>query len=306
MTWGRIDEGWRSHRKILGAGPEAAGFHVACICYANAHLTDGAIPTAELSRVWPGLHPRKVGRLVRECLANGLLTETGSGGELTLHVHDFLEYNDSREYVLEKRRKEREKMRRRRGMSPGDTQGDTQGESRAPVPTRPVPTRPVPTRVSSRTGAEGSVDPPLEQAGLTLTVEATAKAKTKATKKRKTPVTGATWEAYSEAYEARYGELPKRNNHVNALLGQLVKRLGAEEAPLVASFYLTHNGSWYVTKGHGVEALIKDCESLRMQWLAGRKITRGDAREAEVLDEMAAKSERVEAHLERLGPLEVR
>lgn len=108
----------------------------------------------------------------------------------------------------------------------------------------------------------------------------------------------ATWAAYAEAHEARYGVPPVRNARVNAQVAQVVSRLGAEEAPEVARWFVTHNAGWYVTKGHPIGALLADAEKLRTEWATGRRITRGDAREAETLDEFAAKSARVKALME--------
>lgn len=109
----------------------------------------------------------------------------------------------------------------------------------------------------------------------------------------------ATWAAYAEAHEARYGVPPVRNARVNAQVAQVVSRLGAEEAPEVARFFVEHNAGWYVTKGHPIGALLADAEKLRTEWATGRRITRGDARNAEVVDEMRAQSDRIEAALQR-------
>lgn len=156
MTWGRVDESWRTHRKVLAAGPEAGGFWWACVCYSNLHLTDGYIPRSELRHVWPGLHPRRVSRLVATLLGVLLLEESDSSpisradpSDLTrgsfVVVHDFLDFNDSRTKVLEKRRKEREKKARQRSLSPGDSRRDSPGVSLARAPASPDPTRPDPS-----------------------------------------------------------------------------------------------------------------------------------------------------------------
>lgn len=92
-----------------------------------------------------------------------------------------------------------------------------------------------------------------------------------------------------------------RNAKVNGQLAQVVARIGAEDAPGVAAFFVDHNGGFYVTKGHPIGALLADAESLRTQWLTGRKITAGDAREAGRSDEMQAQSSRVAAMLKARG-----
>lgn len=90
-----------------------------------------------------------------------------------------------------------------------------------------------------------------------------------------------TWEAYREAYKNRYREEPVRNATVNGQLAQFVKRIPADEAPLVAEFYLTHNDAFYVKQLHPVGLMLKDAEALRTQWARGRAITGTDARTVE-------------------------
>lgn len=91
--------------------------------------------------------------------------------------------------------------------------------------------------------------------------------------------TGRTWAAYSAAYTARYGQAPVRNASVNGKLAGVVSRLGADEAPHVAAFYVQHNGAFYVRDGHSVGLLLRDCESLRTQWATGRSVTDTEARQ---------------------------
>lgn len=95
------------------------------------------------------------------------------------------------------------------------------------------------------------------------------------------PKTSATWDAYSGEYEARYGILPVRNAKVNSLLAKVVDRLGADDSPHVAAFYVRHNASWYVSRGHSVDSLLNDAEKLRTEWATGRKVTSIQARQVE-------------------------
>ncbi len=101
-------------------------------------------------------------------------------------------------------------------------------------------------------------------------------------KPAKTPsVSGPTWEAYSSAYLARYQVTPVRNKTTNAQMAAFVKRIGAEEAPGVASFYLTHRDQFYVKQMHSVGMLLKDAEKLRTQWATGQQMTGTVARQTE-------------------------
>lgn len=88
-----------------------------------------------------------------------------------------------------------------------------------------------------------------------------------------------TWGAYSVAYAKRYGQPPVRNARVNSQMSNFVKCIGAQDAPQVAAFFLTHNNSFYVTKGHAVGILLSDAEKLRTEWATGRRTTQTDARQ---------------------------
>lgn len=136
-----------------------------------------------------------------------------------------------------------------------------------------------------------------------LNTDATAvKAKSKVKPIPVAPKTGApeaqgktveSWNAYSAAYRQRYSVDPVRNARVNGQLGKLVAQLGAEEAPMVAAFYLTHNGGLYVSSGHCVDLLLRDCAKLRTEMMTGRKITRVEARNAEEMDAVRQQADRV-------------
>lgn len=93
--------------------------------------------------------------------------------------------------------------------------------------------------------------------------------------------TGRTWAAYSQAYRLRYGEEPARNAKGFGICSQLVDRLGAEEAPEVAAFYVGHNDSFYVRSLHPLSLLLRDAEKLRTEWKVGRQMTQTTARRVE-------------------------
>jgi hypothetical protein len=100
------------------------------------------------------------------------------------------------------------------------------------------------------------------------------------TKRHVTSPTHAVWQAYSEAYERRYGTKPVRNASVNGKLARVVGRLG-EEAAEVAAFYLSHPAAFYATRGHPVGLLLLDAEKLRTEWATARPITGTEARQQE-------------------------
>jgi len=89
------------------------------------------------------------------------------------------------------------------------------------------------------------------------------------------------FEAYSTAYQQRYKAEPVRNAKVNSLFVQLVKRLGEEAAPKVSAFYVFHNNALYVSSGHAVDLLVRDCEKLHTEWLTGNRMTATKARQTD-------------------------
>lgn len=91
----------------------------------------------------------------------------------------------------------------------------------------------------------------------------------------------ATWASYSESYEQRYQAKPVRNTKVNALVKQFVQRIGFEESPLIAEWFVSHPGGYYVGRMHDFGCLLHDAEKLRTEWATGRLMTQGKARQSD-------------------------
>ncbi|MGE3608035.1 MAG: hypothetical protein AB7I27_00505 [Bacteriovoracaceae bacterium] len=91
----------------------------------------------------------------------------------------------------------------------------------------------------------------------------------------------ATWESYSNAYKKRYGVDALRNAKANGQIKSFVLRIGQQESPQVAEFYLSHNSAKYISSAHSVGAMLYDAEKLRTEWLRGRQITSTHARSVE-------------------------
>lgn len=89
------------------------------------------------------------------------------------------------------------------------------------------------------------------------------------------------WDAYTIAYLDRYGVEPVRNAKVNGQIAQLVQRLGAEEAPQVAMFYVTINDSFFIRASHEFGLLVSRAEGIRTQWVTGRQVNAVTARQME-------------------------
>jgi hypothetical protein len=115
-----------------------------------------------------------------------------------------------------------------------------------------------------------------------------------------------TWNAYCEAYRARYQVDPVRNATTNAQIARFVDRLGVEEAPHVARFYVAHNKSWYVQQAHATGPMLSDAEGLRTQWATGNRVTAARAQQmdrtqtnGDVFARLIAEAEERERHGEQ-------
>ena len=90
-----------------------------------------------------------------------------------------------------------------------------------------------------------------------------------------------TWQAYADSYFNRYSAEPVRNAKANKMISEIVKRLGADEAPHVAFYYVTINDSFFIKNVHDLGLLLSKCESVRTQWVTGTQITGTTARQIE-------------------------
>lgn len=90
-----------------------------------------------------------------------------------------------------------------------------------------------------------------------------------------------TWKAYGVAYTDRYGTAPVRNEKVSSMVKAFVKRLGHDESPMVAAWFVDHPGGYYVGRLHDFGCLLADAEKLRTEWATGRVMTAGKARQSD-------------------------
>lgn len=168
MVWVRFDDGFAEHMKVSQLSDAAFRLHVSAILYCGRNLTDGLITTGNLRNL------PSTKRLVAE-LVKARVWEDGPGGYV---IHDYLDYNPSREEVLAAREQRAEAgriagqasaaARRRNAERNSNEQGnDSLNESLTNRPTKternsnergnekptPVP-RPVPVPpVSDETGS---------------------------------------------------------------------------------------------------------------------------------------------------------
>jgi hypothetical protein len=191
MPWGRIDDSLYDHPKLDALGRQklpAIGLHTLTLSWCNRWLTDGAVSCDRVVKLGGTV------KLAETLVAAGLWEQTRSGYQ----VHDYLQYNDSRAEVEERREIEREKKRRgrnkgSRGVSrdeagrfvelepPGEYPGEYPGESpdvspdvspgeypgespaTRPIPARPGLSRPIPSASTRADEVDfGAAEDPLE------------------------------------------------------------------------------------------------------------------------------------------------
>lgn len=147
MPWLRLDDGFSDHPKIIGLDDGAYRLHVDALVFCARTLTDGFVSKGALRRL-----PN--GHLVGELVDAGLWEPDGEGW----WIHDFLDYNQSAEQVLEDREKARERQRRRRSRTPETDPDPTSPPARhavtppvttggTPAVSSPSPSRPVPSPI---------------------------------------------------------------------------------------------------------------------------------------------------------------
>lgn len=130
MTWVRLDDRFPSHPKVLGLSDGAFRVHVSAICYAAEYETNGVISSVLVRQ-------NKWQRRIKE-LVEARLWDPVDGGFV---IHDYLEYNPSREQVTATReatRQRQQRFRRREGNAVTNA-SVTLSRNADPGPTRPDP-----------------------------------------------------------------------------------------------------------------------------------------------------------------------
>lgn len=114
MTWVKLDDRFPSHRKIALLSDRAFRLHVSAICWCSENLTDGRIADRELSLI---TRIRGMKATAKQLEDAGVWDRTDDGWV----IHDYLDFNPSRDQVLAERKKNaerQEKFRRRKNGKP--------------------------------------------------------------------------------------------------------------------------------------------------------------------------------------------
>lgn len=299
MAWAGLDDRMPRNRKYSARTALGKLTFVHSILYCALELTDGLITAAEQLSVFAEAGSECViarGDIKEELITARLWDDTGDGtGDI--RVHDYLDWNPSREQVLARRAATKARVTAFRSKAHDEGNEDCNGVTNAVTNgvTNSVTCSDVTALPTLLVTPASPIPYPLS--GIPESGDQNAKENTKESargvRKRTSPSlpkpTVATWEAYRLAYMAAYHDRtgasiePVRNATVNGQLGRLVERLGAEEAPLVAAWYVGHRNAYYVQQGHSIGALLHDAEKLRTEWKAGVRLHARDVREIDRL-----------------------
>lgn len=138
MTWVRFDDQYPIHDKVEDLTDAAYRLNTNAIFWCSRNTTDGFVRERKLTAILP--RARNHGRLVDELVEAGLW-EPIEGGWI---VHDYLDYQPSKEKVEADRRAaaERQQKWRDKRVSNGVTNGASNGVTNSgshTTPSRPVP-----------------------------------------------------------------------------------------------------------------------------------------------------------------------
>lgn len=96
MPWVRLDDRFPSHRKVALLSDRAFRLYVSALCWSAENLTEGRVTDRELPLIARVRGPKAV---ANELETAGLWDRDGDGWA----IHDYLEYNPSRDRVKEER-----------------------------------------------------------------------------------------------------------------------------------------------------------------------------------------------------------
>lgn len=106
MPWANFDDKFPRHPKVRPLSDGAFRLHTSAICHSSEWLLNGIIPADDVPDLMPKYRPAYLAALI----ARGLWRDLGDG---TYEIHDYLDWNRSREQV------ESERERKRKGGKKG-------------------------------------------------------------------------------------------------------------------------------------------------------------------------------------------
>jgi hypothetical protein len=161
MAWAKIDDRFFSHPKVRSAGKDAILLYLAALTYSNEHLTEGFVPEDSLPLIalyaFVDDFKQSASKLVEvglwhastKCLSNGY------------EIHDYHEYNPTKEQV-EQTRKARAEAGSKGGKASVESkkkQMPSKKEANAKQKSSNIPSPPLPIN-SSPKGEESTPEKP--------------------------------------------------------------------------------------------------------------------------------------------------
>lgn len=142
MPWARFEDDYLSNRKLVTLSTAAIALDMAGIIYSARELRDGVLSAADVHVVTSLIHIRKWQVLAAELVDAHRWHPREEGGFV---IHDYLDYQPSRQQILAERAAGRDRKRRERAPnghfvrpdSGGNPQGiprESNGSHNAPVP----------------------------------------------------------------------------------------------------------------------------------------------------------------------------
>lgn len=100
IGWIKLDAGFPEHPKVPGISDVAFRLHVSAMCWCNRHLTDGTVPVSVLKTLVPS-YDGPIEEVALSLVNAGLWEIEEPAERVTFFkIHDYLDYQRSRETVL--------------------------------------------------------------------------------------------------------------------------------------------------------------------------------------------------------------
>lgn len=112
MTWTKVDDQLHAHPKVQQAwqaNRASIGLHLLALSHAGAYLTDGHVSEAFVTAQLPRAGERT--KAIAALVDSGLWQTSEEGGWL---IHDYLDFNESRQQVTSRRRADSNRKRGRK------------------------------------------------------------------------------------------------------------------------------------------------------------------------------------------------
>jgi hypothetical protein len=153
VTWLHVDDAMPEHPKIQGLSDAAFRLHIRGLAYCARLLTDGHVPEKVALQMLPTRSRRALDQLVTD-----QIWHRENGG---FEIHDYLDYNPSREHVLAKRKARSEAGKRgnqarwgsqERSQTRSQTGSHKRSQTRSQTGTPPIPPKGVSSPLPPQSG----------------------------------------------------------------------------------------------------------------------------------------------------------